>query len=341
MKYSSEDNPSLLTICIPTYNRAELLGTALDAILGQVNERNASLVEVLISDNASPDKTAEVVLTKSQTYPQAQVTYICQPVNIGAERNILELMVRGTGTFFLLLSDDDVFLSGALDGILMRLRNHPDLDALAVNMCGFVANTAEKGSHQCVPNSDSIIYAKGDALAFLGTTITHISCLIVRRELIHDKDFSESIGTFFPHSYAFLTALAHEGGMLITNSPVLTTRGNTSLGYNFYEAFVTGFAKVMKYAESMGYHSEVTRAALRKHSHWLMRWTSALVICPSLGGKHFSRLDAFKRLYVVYGADSYCLVKIVTVLLLPQFAAVMLFKAYRCVRFCWRPFRAR
>jgi len=334
MTYSPEDSPPLLTISIPTYNRADLLGEALDAILMQVNESNASLVEVVISDNASPDKTADVVRTKSQTYAQAQVTYNCQPANIGAERNVLDVMAKGTGTYLLLLSDDDVLLPGGLDAILTRLRDHPGLNALALNMCGFAASLADMEPPQYILNSDRIIYARGDALAFLGTAITFISCLVVRRELIHGKDFSDSIGTFFPHSHAFLFALAHDGGMLITKDSVLATRGNTSLGYNFYEAFVTGFAKVMKYAESIGYPSEVTRAVLSKHSQWLAGWTTALVTRQSLGGKHFSRLDAFRRLYAVYGADRYVLVRIIPVLLLPRSVAVVLSKAYRSVRRC-------
>ena len=46
-----------LSICIPTYNRAKYLPTALDSILEQITER----VEIAICDNGSIDATPEIV----------------------------------------------------------------------------------------------------------------------------------------------------------------------------------------------------------------------------------------------------------------------------------------
>jgi len=49
----------LLSICIPTYNRAEYLAKSLDTLVC-LPEFNSSEVEVVISDNASTDNTQEV-----------------------------------------------------------------------------------------------------------------------------------------------------------------------------------------------------------------------------------------------------------------------------------------
>lgn len=46
----------LLSICIPTYNRAEYLAKSLDTLVC-LPEFNSSEVEVVISDNASTDNT--------------------------------------------------------------------------------------------------------------------------------------------------------------------------------------------------------------------------------------------------------------------------------------------
>ena len=48
----------ILTIAIPTYNHAEFLGRALDSILNQMSDE----IEVLVSNNASPDSTDEIVM---------------------------------------------------------------------------------------------------------------------------------------------------------------------------------------------------------------------------------------------------------------------------------------
>ena len=54
-----EDKQPLLSICIPTYNRAEYLVGALENIISDpaFDER----VEIVISDNASTDDTENVV----------------------------------------------------------------------------------------------------------------------------------------------------------------------------------------------------------------------------------------------------------------------------------------
>ena len=50
-----------LSICIPTYNRAEYLKEALDSIIKQINDTNRDKVEICISDNASEDNTKELI----------------------------------------------------------------------------------------------------------------------------------------------------------------------------------------------------------------------------------------------------------------------------------------
>ena len=53
-----ENKQPLLSICIPTYNRAEYLEGALKNIV--TDSAFDSRVEVIISDNASTDNTQEV-----------------------------------------------------------------------------------------------------------------------------------------------------------------------------------------------------------------------------------------------------------------------------------------
>ena len=54
----------ILSICIPTYNRLPFLKELLPAILGQVDSGRAE-VEVVVSDNASTDDTADYLRSLS------------------------------------------------------------------------------------------------------------------------------------------------------------------------------------------------------------------------------------------------------------------------------------
>ena len=76
----------LLTIAIPTYNRATCLRELLSVLTDQL--RHESRVELLISDNASPDQTPAVV--KDFVTRGLQVRYIRNTQNIGPDANFLQ-----------------------------------------------------------------------------------------------------------------------------------------------------------------------------------------------------------------------------------------------------------
>jgi abequosyltransferase len=48
-------NKPILSICIPTYNRAKILDETLNSVFSQGNENILSKIEVIISDNDSKD----------------------------------------------------------------------------------------------------------------------------------------------------------------------------------------------------------------------------------------------------------------------------------------------
>ena len=99
-----------LSICIPTYNRAALLGQTLENVLAQVASR--ADVEVVVSDNASPDDTQEVIRTYQACFPR--LTYFRQPENLGADRNYLKVVSLAQGEYCWLLGDDDLIEENAV-----------------------------------------------------------------------------------------------------------------------------------------------------------------------------------------------------------------------------------
>ena len=95
----------LVSIIIPTYNRAALLKEAIDSALAQTY-RN---LEVVVADNASTDDT-QAVCTGYANDPR--VRYFKNSANIGMVGNWRKaLLEHATGEWFLLLSDDDLLLA--------------------------------------------------------------------------------------------------------------------------------------------------------------------------------------------------------------------------------------
>jgi glycosyltransferase involved in cell wall biosynthesis len=121
----------LLSICIPTYNRARLLESALLALIPQVNEA-AGAVELIVSDNCSTDDTETVVQSARSHCP---ILYSRNAQNEGFARNVLRVTNElARGEFAWVLGDDDLVRPDGVQRILTVLEAHPDVDYVFVNL---------------------------------------------------------------------------------------------------------------------------------------------------------------------------------------------------------------
>lgn len=120
----------ILSICIPTCNRADFLKVMLQALLPQVKEQGQA-VEVWILDNGSTDKTSEVLEASRELGP-FQVHR--QPKNIGPTRNIVMGPTQlATGLYTWVLGDHNLLLPHALATVVRELTAHPDIQAFYIN----------------------------------------------------------------------------------------------------------------------------------------------------------------------------------------------------------------
>lgn len=92
-----------LTIGLPVYNGENYLSESLDSLLAQTYPD----FELVISDNASTDGSAEICRTYERMDPR--VRYIRQPHNIGAAPNHNFLIDEARGELFKWAAHDDLF----------------------------------------------------------------------------------------------------------------------------------------------------------------------------------------------------------------------------------------
>jgi abequosyltransferase len=79
----------LLSICIPTYNRARCLAALLDSIHAQKTDE----VEIIVSDKASTDDTRAIV----KKYPD--IIYGRSVKNLGFDANVLRAVSLASGKY--------------------------------------------------------------------------------------------------------------------------------------------------------------------------------------------------------------------------------------------------
>lgn len=94
---------ALVSICMPVYNGEDYIRPTLDALLAQDYEN----FELIISDNASTDKTADICLSYAKT--DSRIQYHRNDVNIGAAPNFNHVMQAATGEYFMWAACDDLY----------------------------------------------------------------------------------------------------------------------------------------------------------------------------------------------------------------------------------------
>lgn len=109
----------LVTICIPTFNRAE---TFLPQALAAACNQTYGNLEILVSDNASADRTSEVV--RGQGDPR--IKYHRQERNLGAVGNIDFCINNSSGEYTLLLMDDDSIDADFIECCVRGARENPE-----------------------------------------------------------------------------------------------------------------------------------------------------------------------------------------------------------------------
>jgi glycosyltransferase involved in cell wall biosynthesis len=110
----------LVSIGIPTFNRASSLPKSVDAALQQTYPN----IEVIISDNASTDDTLSICEKFVET--DKRVTYIRQQSNVGAAKNFGEVLQYSTGQYFMWLADDDWIDPNYIEECVKELIKYPD-----------------------------------------------------------------------------------------------------------------------------------------------------------------------------------------------------------------------
>jgi len=123
-----------LSICIPTYNRAEYLPEAIESVLSQITPEIKDLVEICISDNASTDNTAEIV-KQFQEKNICKIVYNRNDKNIGADRNFLKVVEMANGEYCWWLGSDDALEDVILSKLLKIINDTNEEFYMLIQNC--------------------------------------------------------------------------------------------------------------------------------------------------------------------------------------------------------------
>lgn len=237
------ESPPLLSICIPTYNRAANLDLCLASIFSQL--QHDSPVEVIISDNASTDDTPQVIARYAARYPCLKS--FRNSTNIGGDRNIYLVAQLAKGKFIKWQGDDDYFVENSIPPLLDVIKNHMQCGIIYLN----------------VHNHDGQVFTAEGAPAFLrlsGIMSTFISGIILRKEDFEQiKEPFLYIDSSLNQAYVQYEILTQNPHFCVVNRRIFNFSGNPPAGYNLGEVVFRSYQTILRHFVAKGLTEEDIR----------------------------------------------------------------------------------
>lgn len=236
----------LLTIAIPTWNRATFLQLNLEQLATQL-EGQAQSVEILISDNCSTDDTPAVVSDFRQR--GLPIRYIRNPENIGSDCNIAQCFNEAAGRYVMILGDDDLLVDGALS-LLLALLEKNSYGVLSVGAYGYENDfrREQPGGGFRLREFSNI----ADFVVDLGVFSTLISVNVVSKELLAGVDAREFCGSNLVQTQLVYRAALRAGMNACVKQHLVAYKRNNSGGYAFSQVFVDRFMNILDECRILG-----------------------------------------------------------------------------------------
>ena len=187
------DNTPLVSVVIPMYNVENYIGETLQSILNQTYKN----IEIIVVDDGSKDKSAEVV--KDYQQKNACIRYIFQENSgVSAARN--RGIEEASGEYIAFLDSDDLWLESKIEKQLERISS----TGMGACYCGFKHYTDGRIGREFPER-----YFEGTIFkeVLQEKTVVWTSSLIVRREIIQQNNLLFEKGCSWAEDMEFFAKL--------------------------------------------------------------------------------------------------------------------------------------
>jgi abequosyltransferase len=249
-----------LSICIPSYNRGKLLSDLLDRIADDLSGELQDLVEVVVTDNASPYATPAVI--ERHRTRIAQLTYVRHAENIGPDRNFLASVAAAKGQYCWLMGDDDMLEPGSVSRIVQILHEQPGLCGLSMDRYArsFDLQTrlsedvfADFAGTTLLNGAEEVFQRIVDYVAFLSAQVVHRETWVA---VVRDCPVEQFLNSYV-HVYVIAHMLRRNPAWMVLKERLVSWRADNDsfLGagrYRRIEIDVVGFEQIARAAFGAG-----------------------------------------------------------------------------------------
>jgi glycosyltransferase involved in cell wall biosynthesis len=172
---------TLLTVCIPTYNRCEFLGRAIRSVINQTFDKNK--YEIIVVDDGSNDRT-DIILKTFEN----DITIIKNKKNLGLSKSLNKAILKAKGKYFLRLDSDDYVNQEYINFLYTTLDQNKDLyDAVKCDY--FIINDREIIVRRCNSDIDPI----GCGIIFKVDDLLRVGMYSPKKKIFEEIDLMDRL----------------------------------------------------------------------------------------------------------------------------------------------------
>lgn len=209
--------PPTVSIGLPVYNGSDFLAEAIEAILAQ----DFGDFELIVSDNASTDATADICARYATLDKRISVTR--HPANLGAARNYNDVFHRSSGRYFKWAAHDDLIAPEFLSRCVAAFEAYEGSCAIVypqsefIDEAGKVVRTDRNSMHSTSSSPAVRVHRAVQAMGL----VTAVFGLFHRETLSRTR----LIGSFVASDYVLLLECALLGAVLhLDGAPLFQRR---------------------------------------------------------------------------------------------------------------------
>lgn len=183
----------LLSIYIPTYNRADKVVKQIKYIIDEIKGLDISKIEIIVNNNCSTDDTEQKVLSLIEGMP---VTYHRNECNLGIVGNAYAAEKLVHGKYFWLIGDDDEICEGAIKRVYDLINSNPQISYVYLNHSDMMSIEEPRydGPSGLIENGAELVTnQKIDKIGVLRLTTSSIYLREGLEKTVHDLPLSECV----------------------------------------------------------------------------------------------------------------------------------------------------
>jgi abequosyltransferase len=252
---------AVLSICIPTYNRALELKDCLLSIIESVRGYKED-IEIIVSDDAGTDNTKEIVESFQSTY--SFIKYHRNSKNTRDE-NFYILANMAAGKYLWIFGDDDKMAPHAIGRIFDLIKS--DRNLIICNYSIWSNDFSKRINDKYLKyKNDKSFDNHNELLKDLGLKLGFISCIVIKKEsflTLSPAEYGPYIEYGFSFLYSLYTAVRYRCNAYIIAEALVLQRGSNSCSDRdwWYKCFAVGSSMIFEELRKKGYTNEAVQNA--------------------------------------------------------------------------------